>query len=277
MENTLVTKHNGIDTFQPLADLIDAITKVVPDITVKTDDSGIHTYGVDKNIYPDGIAYRHKVYHNTDLNNHIGIVAIERWNSKTPKFNIQNINIDDGRDTYGLDGQFKSSIHAKNIVRIAKKVFKPFTFDQISKRTCQNFYRRIEGIRNEANWATRNNTCNDYRIFTDDLRHLHAMGYEPQSIAVKKIMDYVVEHKEKMDKYLDYSPKHYFVLIKENQVQYCLNDDNGRFPNPTTVSSKDELPDEIKGKLFVLDITEGKDFVEEVGLKENDGAYWIIA
>jgi hypothetical protein len=27
----------------------------------------------------------------------------------------------------------------------------------------------------------------------------------------------------------------------------------------------------------VLDITEGKDFVEDIGLKENDGAYWIIA
>jgi hypothetical protein len=29
--------------------------------------------------------------------------------------------------------------------------------------------------------------------------------------------------------------------------------------------------------LFVLDITDKTTFVEEVGLKENDGAYWIIA
>jgi hypothetical protein len=29
--------------------------------------------------------------------------------------------------------------------------------------------------------------------------------------------------------------------------------------------------------LFVLDIGDKKDFVEDIGLKENDGAYWIIA
>jgi hypothetical protein len=29
--------------------------------------------------------------------------------------------------------------------------------------------------------------------------------------------------------------------------------------------------------LFVLDIGDKQSFVEDIGLKENDGAYWIIA
>jgi hypothetical protein len=43
------------------------------------------------------------------------------------------------------------------------------------------------------------------------------------------------------------------------------------------VPNKDALPEENKGKLFVLDIGDKQSFVEDIGLKENDGAYWIIA
>jgi hypothetical protein len=89
------------------------------------------------------------------------------------------------------------------------------------------------------------------------------------------MMEYVIENKEKIDKYTDYNPNHYFVLIKDNEVQYRLN--IAKNDPPIKVPSKDALPDEIKGKLFVLDITDKQSFVEDVGLKENDGAYWIIA
>ena len=103
------------------------------------------------------------------------------------------------------------------------------------------------------------------------------MGYEPVNPKIKNMMEYAVNNKEKLDKYLNYNPNYYFVLVKDDKVEYCLCQNKTFFPNPTTVASKDDLPEDIKGKLFVLDITDKKDFVEDIGLKENDGAYWIIA
>lgn len=269
-------KYNGIDTFKGLAELAEAITKAMPDISVKHED--MHRYGVDKDIYPQGICCGLNVFHASDLNNHIGRLNIEQWNNKTPKFGIASINITDGRNSWGVDGQFKTSIHPKNIVRVAKKVFKPFTFHQIANRTSKTFSQKISNIRDSFWYRLRTNTCNDIKIIKDDLLKLHAIGYTPEVPKVKDMMDYVVEHKEDIDKYMDYNPEHYFVLVKENEVQYAKIDEvRNKIPEPCVVQSKDELPDDIKGKMFVLDITEGKDFVEEVGLKENDGAYWIIA
>jgi hypothetical protein len=84
-----------------------------------------------------------------------------------------------------------------------------------------------------------------------------------------------VNNQEDIKKYVNYNPDHYFVLVKDNEVQYRLNSSKGA--EPYKLPNKDALPDEIKGKLFVLDIADKQSFVEDVGLKENDGAYWIIA
>jgi hypothetical protein len=257
-----------------LVDLANAVTKVVPDITLKHED--MHKYGVDTAIHPNGVGYSFKVFHNTDLNNHIGKLTLESFNSKTPKFGIQSINIDDGRATWGEDGQCKTSIHAKNIVRVAKKVFKPFTFNQIAMRCSKKFKQSVESIQNNMRWELRQKVCDGYHHLVNDLEHLRSMGYTPQNARFKQMMEYVGENKAKIDKYMDYNPHHYFVLVQGNQVQYCLNSAKD-FADPYTVANKDDLPEDIRGKLFVLDISDKQDFVEDVGLKENDGAYWIIA
>lgn len=272
-EHTIVSKFDGVDTFGGLADLGNAILKVIPDIVIKHGD--VNTYSVDKNLYPNGVVYNFMVYHNTDLNNHIGKLAIENWHQKAPKFVIQSININDGRNSWGVDGEYKSSIHAKNIVRIAKKVFKPFTFEQIAHRSSQTFTRKIESIGQGLSWELRQNTCHDYQHFLEDWENLYHMGYTPKNDKFKRMMEYVMENKAKIDKYHNYNPNHYFVLVKDDCVQYRLN--IAKNEPCITVPNKDALPEDIKGKLFVLDISESKDYVEDVGLKENDGAYWIIA
>lgn len=270
IDNIEVVKFQNEDTFATLAELANSIAKVVPDLLFKPD--AYHTYNVDKALYPNGLCRGMMVFHSTDPNNHIGKIGIEgSW--AEPKYNISSINIQDGRNSYGIDGQFKSSIHAKNIVKVAKKVFKPFTFDQIAQRCSRNFTGKIDSIRTNAHWQLRHATCSDISIFIDDFENMYHMGYQPKNPKIAEMMEHIVKNKEKIDKYNNYNPAHYFVIVKDHEVQYRLN--NAK--EPITVKTKDELPDDIKGKLFVLDITDKQDFVEDVGLKENEGAYWIIA
>jgi hypothetical protein len=272
IDNIEVVKFQNEDTFATLAELANSIAKAVPDLMFKPTD--YHTYNVDKTSYPKGLCRGMEVFHSTDPNNHIGKIGIEgSW--AEPKYNISSINITDGRNSYGIDGQFKSSIHAKNIVRVAKKVFKPFTFDQIAQRCSRNFTSHIDNIKNNAYWQLRSATCSDISLFIDDFENLYHMGYQPKSPKIAEMMEHIVQNKEKIDKYHEYNPNHYFVIVKDNEVQYRLNIALEKIA--ITVPNKDALPDDIKGKLFVLDITNKQDFVEDVGLKENDGAYWIIA
>ena len=270
-----VEQFNGVDTVKHLVDLCNEIAKAVPDISFKT--RTMDKWGFDTQKHTQGVCTSINIYHNTDINNHVGVIEVSNFyrESTKPKYGITSINIEDGRQTYGGEGAYKYSIHIKNIVRIAKKVIKPFTFDQIANRHQREFKNIIDNIGNTMRWELRQRTCDGYEHLMDDFEHLFYTGYTPKNAKFKQMMEYIMANKPKIDKYLNYDPDHYFVLVKDSEVQYRLNTAKGGTPN--IVLSKDSLPDEIKGKLFVLDITDGKDFVEDVGLKENDGAYWIIA
>ena len=275
MNDISIIKHNELDTYENIVNLISDISKAMPSIVFKQEGDHINKYGIDNTKYPNGVVFGFNVYHDSDMNNPIGRVSLENYHSKTPKYCIQSVNIFDGRQTWGNEGQYKTSIHSKNIVRVAKKVFKPYTFQQIAMKNFSEFNNKVEHIRYNMTWEARQNTCHDFDTFANDLMHLQAIGYEPINPKIKAMMEYATTNKERLDKYLNYNPDYYFVLVKDNDVQYRLNKDKGQ--PAIVVRSKDDLPDNIKGKLFVLDITEGKDFVEDVGLKENNGAYWIIA
>ena len=266
------TKINGVDTLDSLIELRDMIAKTVPEIVFKPYD--MQKWGVDKDIYPNGVCVAFSVFHDTDLNNAIGSIE-STWYGDKPKYGITSINITSGRNSYGIHGQHKYSIHLKNIVREAKKAFKPFTFNQIADRCRQQFSSQVSGLGNSMRWELRQNICDGYEHLIDDFENLYHLGYTSKNEKFKKMMQYVIDNKEKIDKYQDYDPDHYFVLVKDSEVQYRLN--SLKNDTPYKVLSKDALPDDIKGKLFVLDITDNQSFVEDVGLKENDGAYWIIA
>lgn len=278
MANKIQTvKVNGVDTVEVLSNLMNDIAKVMPDISFKQ--HNINTWGVVRDEYPSGVCDSVYVFCSSDLNNHIGILEVSNYynNSEThkPKYGITSINIQDGRQTYGGEGAYKYSIHSKNIVKIAKKVFKPFTFDQIADRAKRNFRNQIDSIGSKASWDLRNNTCHDIELFKEDLMELYYLGHNFKSHKIAKMVDYLVKNQDSIKKYVNYNPDHYFVLVRDNGVEYRL--DSLRGDAPIKVPNKDALPENIKGKLFVLDITDNQELVEDIGLKENNGAYWIIA
>jgi len=268
-----ISLYDGVHTYDCLIDYLNQVKQVVPDIVFKPHD--YNTWNIDKKIYPNGVYYGFRVYHKSDVNNHIATLQVTDYTTDKPKYGITCININDGRNSYGIDGQHKYSIHVKNMIKIAKKVLKPFTFDQIADRHRQQFRNNIDSLSNGMRWELRQNTCDGYEHLITDWENLYHLGYTPKNEKFKRMMQYIIDNKEKIDKYRNYNPDHYFVLVKDGEVQYRLN--SLKNDTPHKVASKDALPDDIKGKLFVLDITDDKDFVEDIGLKENDGAYWIIA
>ena len=136
----------------------------------------LNTWGVVRELYPNGICDGLYAYHSSDLNNHIGIIEVSNYYNNSEqhkiKYGITSINIEDGRYQYGGEGSHKYSIHSKNIVRVAKKSFKPFTFDQIADRNRQKFAGKINGIANSMRWELRQNICDGYEHFIDDLENL---------------------------------------------------------------------------------------------------------
>jgi hypothetical protein len=243
------------------------IQTALPDILFKG--SSAHTYNLPEECKPEGIYFSLDIYDSSDPNIQIGELGVERYNNK---YTITNRNIQDGRNSYGKLGQHKQSIHAKNILKIAKKTLAPITLKQHMDGVKQTYEQAVQSLRNKWSWDVNRKTEGAFKLAYLDMLYLYDSNYQPKDEKFRDCMNYLAENRESIDKYHDYNPNTCFVWVKANQVQYMRTGDK----TPTIVATKDDLHEDIKGKMFVLDITDHKNFVEDIGLKENDSTYWII-
>jgi len=249
-----------------LIQLANDIQNALPNLIYKA--TSCHQYLVPDECKPDGIYRALEIYDCNDPNIQIGEISLDLNN----RYSICNRNIDNGRNSYSKLGQIKSSIHAKNILKIAKNTLVPITLKQHMDSVRQTYEVAVQSLRNKWSWDVNRKTDGAFKLAYKDMLYLHDQGYQPQDARFRDCMNYLAQNRENIDKYHDYNPKTCFIWIKPNQVQYIKSGDT----DPTIVASKDDLHDDIKGKMFVLDITDQKDFVEDVGLKENESTYWVI-
>jgi hypothetical protein len=81
---------------------------------------------------------------------------------------------------------------------------------------------------------------------------------------------YAVEHKEEVEKYYNYKPKKCMIWVRPNSVVYEID----KVLNQVNTTA--ELPEDLRGKLFVLDVTDKGQFIEDVGVKQDTGIYWVL-
>jgi len=136
------SKFNGTDTVDFLINLATDISNAIPNISFKP--KNMNNWGVDKDIYPDGVCESMFVFHNNDLNNHIGTLEVSNYyrEKDKPKYGITSINIDDGRRVYGYnrnEGQFKYSIHTRSL-RYRGRMFWSFRLPLIGVVSAYHFW-----------------------------------------------------------------------------------------------------------------------------------------
>jgi len=103
-----------------------------------------------------------------------------------------------------------------------------------------------------------------------ELLHMHNIGYIPNNPKMAQAIAYAVENKEELEKYYRYNPKKVMIWVRPNSVTYQEGE------QITQVNTTAELPEELRGKLFVLDVTDKGQFVEDVGIKQDTGIYWVL-
>jgi hypothetical protein len=96
-------------------------------------------------------------------------------------------------------------------------------------------------------------------------------GYKPKNAAFASAMAYVVETKDDFERNQNYNPERGFVWIKPECVIYKRGKNDA-----ISVPNIDTLPEEIRGKLFVLMVSDKDTFIDEVGMKAGDNKFWVI-
>lgn len=251
-----------------LVSLADAIKTAIPQVQFKQGE--LYYHNIPDDCKPDGVTGSLDIFFDDEPNNRIGVIGFDKRNDK---FWITNRNIEDGRDQYGRgEGQTKQSKHHKNIVNVAKKTLKPLTIKQVMETVKREFEQNINHLRNEWSWSINRHTDDAFKVAYEDMIHLKTIGYVPRTQKFAKAMDYLYDNRANIDKYSKYDPNYNFVWVKPNSVEYIAKGST----ESQRVESLNDLPEDIRGKMMVLDISDEKQFIEDIGRKENKTAYWVM-
>jgi hypothetical protein len=175
----------------------------------------------------------------------------------------------------GRDYNTKKSKHMNNIVKEAPKYLLPTQFKEVVDESNDKFNAEIRNIRDKAIHDMRgvlNRTTGELR---DELFHMVKSGYKPKNASFASAMAYVIESKEDFERNQHYDPPKAFVWIKPDSVLYKIGKE-ALDSSATSVATTNDLPEEIRGKLFVLMVADKNKFVDDVGMKADDNKFWVI-
>lgn len=209
------------------------------------------------------------VVHASSPDNRVGIIG---WNGEN--YVVSSRLIENGRYSHwsGSDHRSKRSKHMKNIVREAVKFLLPIGFDEIWIESHDKFQRSLIAKTQQIRNSITNKMRVDPTALFKEFVHMCATGYTPITQEFKEALAFTVEKQAEIEKYATYEPTTYMVWIKGNSIEYGV-----KGSEPVAVDSIDKVPEEIRGKMFVLDVSEVNSFIEDVGMKTQEKQYWVIA
>ena len=219
---------------------------------------------------PATMAYTHlDVFYNSEPNTRVGVIG---WDSQS--YIVSSRLIENGRYSHwsGNEHRSKKSKHMKNIVREAIKFLLPIRFDEVWQESNQKFHQELHNKPQHIRQSVGNKMRIDPNAIFKEFLHMHAQGYAPITQEFKEVLAFTLAKQADIEKYVNYKPTTYMVWVKGNSIVYGAKEDE-----PVTIDSIDKLPEDIRGKMFVLDVSEVNNFIEDVGMKTQEKQYWVIA
>lgn len=209
------------------------------------------------------------VVHASSPDNRVGLIGYD-----SQSYIVSSRLIENGRYSHwsGNEHRSKKSKHMKNIVREAIKFLLPIGFDEIWEDGIAKFDRSLVAKTQQIRSSIINKTRVDPTALFKEFVHMYATGYVPITQEFKEALAFVVDKQEEIAKYAEYKPTTYMVWVKGNSIEYGV-----KGSEPVAVDSIDKIPEDIRGKMFVLDVSEVNSFIEDVGMKTQEKQYWVIA
>lgn len=256
MASEVIKLMNEIKKKEPLLSFIPS----------KTNRSKIYVHDTN----PATLVYTHlDVIHPSEPNHKVGSIGYDGQ-----QYIVSSRLIENGRYSHwsGNEHRSKRSKHMRNIVREAIKCLLPIQFKEVWQESEGKFARELSARTQHYRAAVSNKLRIDPTAVFKEFLAMKERGYAPITKEFQDAIQYISEHQEDIGKYVDYKPTTYFIWVKPTEVQYSTNPKD----EPTTIDSLDKLPEEVRGKMFVLDVSEKNNFIEDVGMKADTKQYWVV-
>lgn len=198
-------------------------------------------------VFPDGNG---KVIYRVESNS----IRNERYKLTNPNYNA------------------KESRDFKIAVKTARQHLREVAFANVRKEaeyTCEAARSSITGA---ADLAIRG----ALRMSVPDLLHevkgMISLGYTPKTAAFLNAVEFIKDKGDELERVKNYKPTAVFVWLQPHCAVYQYSGN----PEAHTAHTVDELPEEIRNKIAVLNIGERNSPIIDVGVKVDDTKYWVF-
>jgi hypothetical protein len=173
---------------------------------------------------------------------------------------------------------YNKQFHTKSTKKLplamknALQFLKPYSMDEMFLNKSDNVRRAVADLKESAEDMLRYQfSVNRDDLFTE-ICHMLQSNYTPTTQKFREILDNAKEHAETMKEMFAYNPRKCFVWVLADRIQYKYEDDEN-----VVVHSLNELPEDIRNKISVLQIAEKGSPIKDVGVKVNSKMYWTFA
>ena len=202
----------------------------------------------------------------------VGWIGIEKTSNGKIVYVVRSQRIRNERyASYNEDYHVKKSSNFKTAVKTALENLKPFDIDQVMRDNLTQLNSAQSQITSPANSRLYEAMTIPTNYVQEEVEAMLLSGYQPQTPKFQKALQLLRDHGEELKRLSRYKPEGTFVWLKPDRVEYM-----GEGDTPTVATDVNDVPEDIRNKIAVLQIGANGSAIIEVGMKIDDTKYWVF-
>lgn len=156
-------------------------------------------------------------------------------------------------------------------VKLALTYLKPFAVDEIMDNSVTSLENGLYRMRSKPkDMLDEATTIRSERVM-EEVDNMVRSGYIPVTAQFKEAMVLFQKQGEELKRIANYRPKKIFVWVKPDRVEY-----QPHTGEPVVAYKLDDVPEDIRNKVAVLQIGEKNQAIMDVGMKVTETTYWVF-
>ena len=188
------------------------------------------------------------------------------------KYHIRSDSIKNNRFRAGSKEYYSQSTeNLAKAIKIAKTHINPRVFSQVRAAHGHAASSALYEIQRNAHDKLREHLDFDWNTVMREVENMVVRGYEPVTTEFRTAINFFQQEGAERKRLNNYAPMKCFVWLKPDKAVYQI--DNGEEVQANTL---DEIPEEIRNKLSVLNLAEPDKPLADVGVRVDNTKFWVF-
>lgn len=180
---------------------------------------------------------------------------------------IKNEKYNDYKEEYHI----KSTKDFTKAVKTALQFIKPLTVQELMDDKESELAMALAKMKDEPENKLYKAASMGKNVIRNEVDHMIANGYVPCTQEFREAIELMKEQGEELKRIVSYKPKKTFVWVKPDRVEY-----QPHTGEPVVAYKLDDVPEDVRNKVAVLQIGEEGHAIMDVGVKLTATTFWVF-